>query len=191
MNMCNIYFGVSQASIPAKSSVPNRAPARAMSSSGASADVEFEAVLSDQPQGPGETRPQNQVRGPALLCSPDLARFCQWSRLRRRSSISWRRSSRFAFISARSWRRPRISASKIGIFRAKSAASSFAGFILASRFPATLLQRRCRGAGVDPGRADLRCDRPFISRALLSASGVRTFHSQSSDSQQSQGQRSQ
>jgi hypothetical protein len=101
--MCNIYFLVLQARIPAKSSVPNRAPARAMSSSGASADVEFEAVLSDQPQGPGETRPQNQVRGPALLCSADLARFCQWSRSRRRSSISWRRSSRFAFISARSW----------------------------------------------------------------------------------------
>ena len=47
---------------------------------------------SDQRVWLGETRPQNQVRGAAFCVSDDFARACQWSRSRRKSSISRRKA---------------------------------------------------------------------------------------------------
>ena len=117
-------------------------------------------VAPREDQLPSEARPQNQARRPARGTVGPTCSACFWSR--RRPSTSCRNWSRLAFTSARSWRKPKTSTSRIRGSRVNSSRRSPVDRVEPPRFsetsPGRLRAWVCAGAD----RADLRCLRPSI-----------------------------
>jgi hypothetical protein len=115
-----------------------------------------------------ETRPQNQAGRPCrgAVGPTCCASFCQWSRSRRKSSISCRSWSRLAFTSARSRRNPKISASSIRSLRVKSSLVSFIDCVSPSGLAGTALGRLRTGAGVGAEPAKPCCRGLYIITEL-------------------------
>ena len=115
-------------------------------------------VAPREDQLPSEARPQNQVRRRAPGTVGPAAGF--WSR--RRPSTSCRNWSRLAFTSARSWRKPKTSTSRITGSRVNSSRRSPVDRVEPPRFSETSPGRLRAGVCAGADRADLRCLRLSI-----------------------------